>query len=73
MLEVRHIPCGKCNCGVYSTLATLNKYARKLGALEEDERLQNISHCKIDPGLLCAGEMDFHNMLIKIDNQRRLK
>ncbi len=64
---VREIPCGNCNCGTYSIGAMLNPKARTLGALPEEERLKAIPRCKKDPELLCAGDMDYHLALIKLD------
>ena len=63
----RKEPCGNCNCGTYSMEASMNKLARKFGALDEDERYNAIPMCKVDKHLKCAGDTDFHNALIQLD------
>jgi hypothetical protein len=59
--------CGNCDCGTYSMEASLNKKARKFGALEEADRLEAIPMCKVDKELKCAGCTDFHEALISLD------
>lgn len=68
-MGIRESPCGSCNCGTYSIEAMLNPKARIFGALSEEDRLKAIPHCKKDPEVLCAGDMDFHLALIKLDKR----
>jgi hypothetical protein len=67
IIETREVPCGNCNCGTYSMESSMNKNARKFGALEEKEREKSIPMCKKEPHLKCAGDTDFHLALIKLD------
>jgi hypothetical protein len=66
-MEIRNLPCGNCNCGVYSEMALLNPYARELGSYSEEERFTRLKPCKLDPDKICAGEYDYHTYLIQLD------
>lgn len=61
------MPCGNCDIGIYCERAFLNKIARKFGALEENERLEQMPKCKINSKLKCEGASDFHKALIELD------
>lgn len=61
------MPCGNCDIGIYCERAFLNKIARKFGALEENERLEQMPKCKVKKDSRCEGASDFHNALIELD------
>ena len=66
-MEIRDIPCGMCDCGVYSEMALLNPKARELSNYPENERRTHIKPCKKDPSVLCAGESDYCNYIESLD------
>ena len=67
VMEIREIPCGNCNCGVYSEMALLNPKARELGSYPTEERRSHINPCKKDPTVLCAGESDYCDYIESLD------
>ena len=60
------IPCGRCDIGVYSELAMLNKTSREFGVLSEQERQASMPMCKTRDQA-CCGAVDFHNMICEVD------
>ncbi len=64
--KANSIPCGKCEMGIYSELAMLNKKARAFGAMSVHERLACMPSCKTHDRV-CRGAIELHNMICMVD------
>lgn len=62
------MPCGKCDMGVYSEIAMLNRTAREFSILSTEERNKNMPMCK-KHNRTCVGARHFSQAISQIDGE----
>lgn len=72
-MESSNMPCGNCDIGIYCERASMNKIARKFGALEPEERLERMPRCKVNKDKQCEGANDFHEAIKQLDEIMELE
>ena len=63
-----NLPCGKCDMGIYSETAMLNRKAREFSVLTREQREASMPRCK-SFDRECIGAKDFSCAISQIDGE----
>lgn len=66
--EYQDMPCGRCDMGIYSEMAMLNRKAREFSVMSTPDRLANMPKCKTHDRI-CFGAKDFHEAIKQVDGE----
>jgi len=53
------LPCGRCDIGIYAVQPILNGVKTYRGCATKKDALRQSPRCKLEPGKVCAGAVDF--------------